>query len=222
MEKEKLSNDLKGLVGENGLSERTWNDYVDNSVIPFVPSDETQIDDYLAKHAVSLKSLNGQLNNEVASRVNEFKKTYKPEHPIQNQPEKPQPKNQESNEKPEWAKSLEDKLNKFELEKTTETKAAQQKQRLSEVTSKIKEQGADNETVLKLTLSSINLEEDLSTDECVRKVKQAYDKNYSEIYGEGYTPAYGVGGATANKKAVQEAYKKHLEETGRIKTQTKN
>lgn len=222
MEKEKLSNELKGLVGENSLSERTWNDYIDNSVVPFLPSDESLKNEYLSKHAAVIKSIAGQLNNEVATRVNEFKKTYKPEVPMNDHP-LPTPNIEVPKvDDDSRLKSIEDRFIKLEQERANELKEIKRKQRLSDVQVKIKEQGADNDTVLKLTLSSIDLDENLSVDECVMRVKTAYDANYTAIYGDGYAPAGGVYSSTAGKKKNQESYMKHLEETGRIKTQTKN
>ncbi len=109
MEKEKLSQNLSALVGENSLSERTWNDYLENSVIPFLPNDEESKGDFLNKQANVLKSLNGQLNHEVATRVNEFKKNYKPENTAKpdNEPTQPPIDNEKLTD-------LEARLNRFE------------------------------------------------------------------------------------------------------------
>lgn len=214
MEKEKLSNDLKGLVGQNSLSERTWGDYIDNSVLPFVPEDETKVSDFLAKHAAALKSLNGQISHDVASKVDEFKKSYKPEPPKPADPPK-----QPGDEKPEWAKELEAKLAKIESEKTEAEKAATKQKLLSEAQKLMKDQGADNETVIELITPLLKVEENQTAADLAAKGKALYDDKYKKLFGDGYNPASGGGSGSANKKASNEAYRKHLEETGRIKKQ---
>lgn len=210
MEKEKLSNELKGLVGENSLSERTWNDYIDNSVFPFLPTEEDKKIDYLAKHANSLKSLNGQLNNEVATRVNEFKKTYRPDVPINPQPQKPiETKiDQKTDDIPEWAKSLAGKIDKIEQEKNNEAKAAQRKQKLSDAKSAIQKDGADNEKILKITFGLLQVNDDEPLDTVIKKAKDLYNETLSDLYGEGYTPAGGSASRSVAAQMTAEAKKR--------------
>ncbi|SBV91945.1 hypothetical protein [uncultured Dysgonomonas sp.] len=199
MEKEKLSDELKGLVGENSLSERTWNDYIDNSVVPFLPIEEDKISDYLAKHATSLKSLNGQLNYDVAGRVNEFKKTYKPETPVNPQPPKPVETKAEPqpDDMPEWAKSLLGKVDKIEQEKSNEAKTAKLDKTLSDAKSAIQKDGADNEKILKITFGLLKVDADEPLDSVVKKAKELYNETLSDVYGEGYNPAFGAHNSSA-------------------------
>lgn len=216
MEKEKLSSELRGLVGENGLSDRTWNDYIDNSVIPFIPSEEDKVGDYLAKHAKSLKSLNGQLNYDVAGKVNEFKKTYKPDDPASPQP---QPHNDEVSKKlkelDEFKKSLE---NRYE----SESKAAKINEKRNGVLTKLKEQGADDPEILEFVELKLSIEADSDVNALVTSATQLYNDKYSRVYKGEVNPASGYGNTTAAKKNTKDAYLKHLEETGRIKPKTQN
>lgn len=215
MEKEKLSSDLKGLVGENSLSDRTWNDYIDNTVLPYLPSEADKVQEYLVKHATTLKSINGQFSHDVAAKVNEAKKAF-----VQTPQTQPEPQKTESakkDEKPEWFAKYEQEFEQFKTEKANEAKALKQKQLLSTVTSKVKELGADNEDLLEMVIGSTQFAENASEDDCIKQVKSKYDEKYSKLYGEGVRPALGSAAYTGNAKAAKEAYKKHLEETGRLK-----
>lgn len=215
MEKEKLSSDLKGLVGENSLSDRTWNDYIDNTVMPYLPSEADKVQEYLAKHATTLKSINGQFSHDVAAKVNEAKKAFVPTPQPQAEPTKAD--TAKKDEKPEWFAKYEQEFEQFKAEKANEAKALKQKQLLSTVTSKVKELGADNEDLLEMVIGSTQFAENASEDDCIKQVKAKYDEKYSKLYGEGVRPALGSSAYTGNAKAAKEAYKKHLEETGRLK-----
>lgn len=201
MEKEKLSNDLKGLVGQNSLSDRTWSDYIDNSVLPFVPEDETKVGDFLTKHANVLKSINGQLNHDVASKVDEFKKTYKPE------PTKSAEQGKTtSDEKPEWAKELETKLAKIETEKAESEKAATKQKLLSDAKEILKSQ--DNYFNDSLWgLLKIDVPDGISASDLATNAKSAYDSAYKKLFGEGYNPAHGAQGGSGPVTPNPEAKK---------------
>ena len=59
-------------LGTTGLSERTISEYVDN-ILPTITSDEQVNDGFYGMHTKILKSLEGNLNHDVASKVNAFK-----------------------------------------------------------------------------------------------------------------------------------------------------
>lgn len=208
MEKEKLSERLVGLVGENSLSDRTWNDYLDNSVIPFLPGEEDKVGDFLTRHATALKSLNGQLNNEVATRVNDFKKNYNPETQTSNNEPKPQDD--------EKLKDIESRLSKFEKAEAEAAATKMRTAKLDEAKKLMKEQGASHETVLNLIIPQLDVSDSITASDLAKKGKELYDKTYSDLYGDSYIPASNnrFGG---NKKGDKEAYLQHLRETGRIK-----
>lgn len=206
MEKEKLSSELKGLVGENSLSERTWNEYIDNSVVPFLPSEEDKVKDYLAKHATSLKSLNGQLNFDVAGKVNEFKKTYKPETPANPQAQPPieQPSNQ-NDEVAKKLKELDDFKKSLEQRYESETKAAQRNSLIADAKKKATDQGAVDETVLSFVLPLINPSDNDTADTLSAIIKTRYDEAYTKLKGGGYNPAAGNSSISVNPVLSSEA-----------------
>lgn len=211
MEKEKLSTELQGKVGENSLSTRTWDDYLEQSVIPFLPAEEDKIDDFLNRHANVLKSINGQLNHEVASKVNEFKKVYKPEVPKVEPVPTQQPEINDTK-----LDELEARLSKFEQAEKEKREAANRAKKLDEAKKLMKEQGASHETVLNLVIPQLEVSEETTLQDLAKKGKQLYDKAYSDLYGDTYVPAYGTGLSANGKKQSQDAYMKHLKETGRI------
>lgn len=212
MEKEKLSEQLKGMVGENSLSQRTWDDYIENSVMPFLPTEEDKQKDYLTKHATALKSINGQLNNEVATKVNDFKKNFKttpPETLPKDNPEKAVSENQKLEE-------LEKRLQRFEKAEEEKKVAKYNLELLSKVEEEMKTQGATNETILKLILTQLNANDKTTVADLAKEGKAMYDKTYSDLYGnESYVPAYNSTSATG-RKGDKDAYMKHLQETGRL------
>lgn len=222
MEKEKLSNELKGLVGENSLSERTWNDYIDNSVVPFLPSEEDKIIDYLAKHALSLKSLNGQLNYDVAGKVNEFKKTYKPEPPAEPQP--PQPDVAKPND--EIAKKLqelEDFKRKLEDRYASEEKAAKRNYLIEDARKKASELGVTDETVLSFIIPLINPSDNDTVDTLSETIKAKYDEAYTKLKGSGYIPASGSGSHEHKAKtAALNAFKEQMIKEGKLPSKNTN
>lgn len=215
MEKEKLSTELRGLVGENSLSDRTWNDYLDNSVMPNLPDEEEKRGDFLTKHANVLKSFNGQLNNEVATRVNDFKKNYKPE--PQKQTVEPEPQKQTPEKSDEKLSDIETRLKKFEDAEAAK-QASERKQNLIKDAKKLmKEQGASHETVLELILPQLEIGENTTAEDLAKAGKAKYDKTYSDLYGNSYVPIHGGGsyGGGSTKKD-KDSYMQHLKETGRI------
>lgn len=222
MEKEKLSRELKGLVGENSLSERTWNDYIDNSVIPFLPSEEGKITDFLAKHAASLKSLNGQLNYDVAGKVNEFKKTYKPEIPA----EPPTPQSDVANPNDEITKKLqelEDFKKKLEDRYASEEKAAKRNSLIEDARKKASELGVTDETVLSFIIPLINPSDNDTVDTLSATIKAKYDEAYTKLKGGGYIPASGSGSHDHKAKTTAlNAFKEQMIKEGKLPSKNTN
>ena len=217
MQKEKLSETLSGLVGENSLSQRTWDDYLDNSVMPNLPGEEDKVGDYLGKHAIALRSINGQLNNEVATRVNDFKKNYKPIAENSQQLSVNNPDKSVEHADNEKLTDLETRLNKFEKAEAEKRAAKVRTGKLAEVKKVMQKEGSTNETVIGLILPQLEIREDSTTEDLAKTGKSLYDKAYSELYGDSYVPAFGGGSSLSSPKGDKDAYMKHLKETGRIK-----
>jgi len=210
MEKEKLSAQLAELVGENSLSERTWSDYLDNSVMPFLPAGEPA-GEFLDRHANVLKSINGQLNNEIASKVNEFKKNYKPEPVKPDTVPEPQPDIKDNK-----LRELESRLLKFEKQEAEKAERKTREQKLNGAKKLMKEQGASHEAVLELIVPQLTVDADTDIVELARAGKEMYDKAYSNLFSESYIPAQSGSLMNFNKKNSKDAYLKRLKETGRI------
>ena len=81
METEKIISTLKEKIGTTSLSDRTITDYVNNNLL----EDGKEPDDaYFERHSSVLKSISGNFNKDVADKVDEFKKNYKPsEKPVE-------------------------------------------------------------------------------------------------------------------------------------------
>lgn len=218
MEKEKLSSDLKMAVGTTSMSEQSWNNYIDNVAFPSFPEDETKQADYMTRQVAYLKSQSGQYNKDIADRVNEAKKAFASQTPQQNQT--PPPPIENTDEVPQWAKDLQKKFEDSESERLKEKNDANYKQRVSTLTSKIKGLGADNETVLNLIIGTTTFGENQSDEDCISQLKAKYDETYKSLYGNGSNPSFGGGSfSSGTSQADKDNYRKHLEDTGRIKKQ---
>lgn len=134
METEKIISTLKEKIGTTSLSDRTISDYVGNNLL----AEGTEPDDaYFTKHVNILKSIDGNYNSDVAKKVEEFKKNYKPT----------TGKSHEDGEKPTndfeaRLKAIEDsynaKIQELEDKLQAKEKAVEQKSYVSQVESKFK------------------------------------------------------------------------------------
>lgn len=208
MEKEKLSEQLKSAVGTTSMSDKSWSDYLENVVIPFIPEDEGKQAEYISKHAAYLKSQSGQYNKDIADKVNEFKKNYKPD---ANPPVDGKPK--DTDDVPKWAESLLEKVTQFEANQTKAEKKAILDKNISEAKSKLQSSGADNASVLNLAFRLIDLTGEESVDDIMTKAKVEYDKQVSELYRDGYTPHSSHGGGQPSNFA---AYKAQKQKEGKL------
>lgn len=228
MEKEKLSTELKSLAGQTSHSQQTWDSYIDNVVIPFAPTEEDKLPEYLKKHAEYLKTQNGQYgkdiadltNTQVATKVEEFKKNYKPEQTAATQT---QPAEQKKDEMPEWAKALMGKVDKFERDKMTEAKAAQRSSLIADAKKKATDQGAVDETILSFVLPLINPNDTDTAESLSVTIKSKYDEAYTKLKGGGYSPASGSGSHNhkANSAALN-AFKEQMIKEGKLPSKNTN
>jgi hypothetical protein len=207
MEQEQILSNLKGGLGQTSLSDRTITDFA--SVLE-VPEDEAAHADFFAKQIRVLKTLEGQLSHEVATKVDDFKKNYKPEDAKKEEPKK------KEDEIPSWAKEFMEKAKANEQKELEAQKAAQREQVISEAYEQAKNSGADAEPVLKIVKQLIKVEDGDTALSVKSKIVELYNKTYKELYGEGAAPVFSSGGS-GNKKASIERYKQHLVQSGRIK-----
>lgn len=189
MEKEKLSNELQTMVGENNLSPQTWDKYIEKSVIPFLPNEEDKLKDFLSNHAEALKTLSGQYNFDIANKVNDFKKNYKPEQPTraQNQPMQQTPANANTEPSDALGTALE-RINSFmaeqEKRKADEVLRETQSKLIEDAKALAKTQGAVDELIVNLALSKLKISENETRESFAASLKTEYDKLYSEFMAE--------------------------------------
>ncbi|WP_459187311.1 hypothetical protein ACGE0T_14375 [Parabacteroides sp. APC149_11_2_Y6] len=207
--KEKISSKLKELVGKNNLlnlSERTITGYAD--LISGTVTEETELtDDFYSKHLEFLKTMNGQIYADTNSKVEEFKKTFKPEQ------EKQQAATSHFNavEEPQWAKDLREKYSSIESKLTAKEKAELRQANLDKAKSILKGNGATNEKVLNIALKLTDFDEQMTPEQIAEKGKSVYDSTYKDLYGEGAAPA-SSSSSTTEKPISQEERAKAIEE----------
>ena len=108
METEKIISTLKEKIGTTSLSDRTITDYVNNNLLK---DGEEPDEAYFERHSNVLKSISGNFNKDVADKVDEFKKNYKPT-------EKPEPQKAEEPKEKDSDNHYQELLDKYaEMEK---------------------------------------------------------------------------------------------------------
>ncbi|MFT3994798.1 MAG: hypothetical protein QM660_10850 [Dysgonomonas sp.] len=230
MEKEKLSTELKTLAGQTSHSQQTWDSYIDNVVIPFAPTEEDKLPEYLKRHAEYLKTQNGQYgkdiadltNTQVATKVEEFKKNYKPDSTTTQQ-QSAQVVEPKKDEVPEWARALIGKVDKFEQDKANEAKAAHRNSLIADAKKKATDLGATDETVLGFVLPLVNTTDTDTVDTLSATIKSKYDEAYTKLKGGGYNPASGSGSPNhkANTAALN-AFKEQMIKEGKLPSKNTN
>ena len=207
MEQEQILSNLKEGLGQTSLSERTISDFA--SVLE-IPEDESLHSEYFSKQIKILKTVEGQLSHDVATKVEDFKKNFKPaEQPKQ------EPKNNED-EIPDYVKELRDKLASIENKELEKQKSVQSEQLINSAYEDAKKSGAENEAVLKIVKRFVSVEDGDTPISLKNKIVAQYNETYQELYGEGAAPSSSSGGS-GNKKASIESTKAYFKQTGRLK-----
>ena len=183
MEKEQLLSEIKSKLGTTSLSERTLSEYVAN-ILPTITSDEQVNDTFYAAHTAILKSLEGQLNKDVADRVkvaqSEWEKNRQTPTPNPN-PNPTDPKNEPNSilqEMQAAITSMQKRLEEAEKAKVSENL-------LASVKSAMKAKGATDEAVMMFTFKGENIDTTKSVDELTESYLKTYDANYKTLRGDG-------------------------------------
>ena len=191
MEKEQLLSGIKSKLGTTGLSERTLSEYVAN-ILPTITSDEQVNDTFYAAHIAILKSLEGQLNKDVADRVkvaqSEWEKNRQTPNPNPN-PNPTDPKNEPNKELEDMKAMIVAMQQKLEAA----DKAKLSSDLLASVQSAMKVKGATDEAVLMFTFKGENIDTTKSVDELTESYLKTYDANYKTLRGDGASPRNGDG-----------------------------
>ena len=200
MEKEQLLSELKTKLGTTSLSERTLSEYVGN-VLPTITSDEQVNDTFYAAHVGILKSIEGQLNKDVADRVKTAKSEWEKNHQSHNQ-NTTDPKNEPNKELEEMKSMIAAMQQKLEAA----DKAKLSSDMMASVKSAMKAKGATDEAVMLYTFKGENIDTTKSVEELTESYLKTYDANYRTLRGDGASPRNGDG----NLKPQDDSFMKNF------------
>ena len=204
MEKEQLLSELKTKLGTTSLSERTLSEYVGN-VLPTITSDEQVNETFYAAHVGILKSIEGQLNKDVADRVKTAKSEWEKNHPNPNpnpNPNPTDPKNEPNKELEEMKSMIAAMQQKLEAA----DKAKLSSDMMASVKSAMKAKGATDEAVMLYTFKGENIDTTKSVEELTESYLKTYDANYRTLRGDGASPRNGDG----NLKPQDDSFMKNF------------
>ena len=207
MEQEQILSNLRDGLGQTSLSERTISDFA--SVLE-VPEDETLHGDFFSKQIKILKTVEGQLSHDVATKVEDFKKNFKPVEQPKQEPKK------NEDEIPDYVKELREELASIKNKELEKQKSVQSEQLINSAYEDAKKSGAVNEAVLKIVKRFVSVEDGDTPISLKNKIVAQYNETYKELYGEGAAPSSSSGGS-GNKKASIESTKQYFRQTGRLK-----
>lgn len=147
MEQEKILSTLSEKLGETSFSPQTLQTYVElNPIAEGSEPDEA----YWNKAVNFLKGMQGQYNHDVATRVEDFKKNYKPQPTPPTPPTPPVP--------PKNDDELEKKLKELEARLDAEDSKKVQADLLKKVTAAMKAKQANDDYVLSKTLQGVTFD----------------------------------------------------------------
>lgn len=209
MDKEKILPKLTQMVGKTSLSERTISDYA--ASVASLLTDEFQLtEEFYTAHANVLKSMGGNFSRDVAAQVEEAKKNL----PTPQTPPAMPPATPPTEEKPQWAKDIEDQIKIFKEDRLYAQKQAQRNEifenirkiALSKDSANEKSGWASNAGVLNVAFGTVQIE-DTDTEETISNKCQAeYNKRYVEIFGKSDSvPGIGMGGSASEISAEERA-----------------
>lgn len=182
MEAEKIISTLKEQVGTTNLSEKSFADYVNLNL----PADGTEPDEaYFAKHKGILESFNGNFNHDVATKVEEFKKNYKPEPLV-----KPETKGGNETDIEARLKAIQEaqdaKIKEFEKKYAEKEKAIEQKSYVAQLESafktKLEGEGLIYDSIYFENIIQKSGEFDTTkpVSEAIKGVSEKYDKMFKD------------------------------------------
>ena len=162
MEQEKILSTLSEKLGETSFSPQTLQKYVElNPVAEGSEPDEA----YWNKAVDFLKEMQGQYNHDVATKVEDFKKNYKPQPTPPTPPTPPAP--------PKNDDELEKKLKELEARLDAEDSKKVQADLLKKVTAAMKAKQANDDYVLGKTLQGVTFDTKKTVDELVQNIRSA-------------------------------------------------
>lgn len=211
--KEKIFEKIKEALGKTSFSERTLQKKAE--LIAKKITDESEITDELIDDAVEeLKTMEGQFNHELALKS----KTKEPlEKTEKNVPQGHEEPSAESNQNDDPIRKIMERIESLEAERLREKKAMADESFYKSVVSKLKENGASNETILKAALYEAKIDYDKPVEDNVASIRKAYDIEAAKI--PEVKPFFGGGGGQKNvaeREAERIARKEKILKEGRI------
>lgn len=205
MTKEELLGKLKEKLGRTNLSERTLSDYAEK-VASTMGDDSSLSESFVEAHVGILKSIQGQLSNDITSGIEEWKKN----HPSEKTEGEPSGVTNDSikklleefNELKNENKALSDKFAMMEKGKVV----SEYRDKLYKA---LKEKGATNDYILRQTFGQKEFDTEKPVEDMVEESLKEYDSNYSACFGDGYVPRKpNDGGTNGGSSALDEFFSK--------------
>lgn len=186
MEQEKILSTLSEKLGETSFSPQTLQKYVELNPV----AEGSEPDEAYWNNAVGfIKGMQGQYNHDVATRVEDFKKNYKPQQSPSNGEEKT-----EGGALAVQVEELKNELSQLKKEREEEKNAASvhalMEQSRSQLKSLIENDGKNtcNEEILNIAISDVDITDGMKQEDIVNCAKRNYEKRYKAIFGNGASP----------------------------------
>lgn len=195
--KEKIFSKLKETIGKTSLSERTLQKKAE-ILAKSITSEDLLTEELMADVIDELKTLEGQLNHDVAEALKK-QKTSKDDSKKES-PDEPNPPTDDDDFK---AKILAE-IQELKAERQKEQEAAKKDELRKNIIETLKKNGATNELILKAALYESGVDFAKSVEDNVKLVRKAYDKEASAMPDEPM-PFFGGGGGEQKNEAEREA-----------------
>lgn len=195
--KEKIFSKLKETIGKTSLSERTLQKKAE-ILAKSITSEDLLTEELMADVIDELKTLEGQLNHDVAEALKK-QKTSKDD----SKKESPDEPNLKTDDDDFKAKILAE-IQELKAERQKEQEAAKKEELRKNIIETLKKNGATNELILKAALYESGVDFAKSVEDNVKLVRKAYDKEASAMPDEPM-PFFGGGGGEQKNEAEREA-----------------
>lgn len=195
--KEKIFSKLKETIGKTSLSERTLQKKAE-ILSKSITSEDLLTEELMADVIDELKTLEGQLNHDVAEALKK-QKTSKDD----SKKESPDEPNLKTDDDDFKAKILAE-IQELKAERQKEQEAAKKEELRKNIIETLKKNGATNELILKAALYESGVDFTKSVEDNVKLVRKAYDKEASAMPDEPM-PFFGGGGGEQKNEAEREA-----------------
>lgn len=218
--KTKILNALKTEYANLGLGDKAFDGVA--SFLEKTITDEAKIQDEIKTELVKnlLKSIQGEsdaLRNKAAQAAKDLE-DYKKLHPETTPPTPPTPPTETEGEKKlrEKIEALQKRLDDAENARNNETTLAAVRSRLET------KEGCTNKGILNAALKGFALGKDETEDAAVARLKEEYNRTYTETFGTGPVPPRGNGSGEGDAAAEAKAKNDWLRQQGLLPKEEKS